>query len=65
MHKHRAKKFDLRPFSGPVRTPSQPRAHGNACEVATCACGAKRFTNFNGKAHERGPWVLPEESNDE
>lgn len=57
MHKHRAKTTRIRAFSGPVAIERQNlAAHGNVCEIATCACGAERHTNRNRRHVERGPW---------
>lgn len=46
-----------KPYSGPVVTRDQnPGAHGNVCVVETCACGAVRSVNVNGRHVESGEW---------
>lgn len=60
MHKHKAKRTDVRPFFGPIEGVSQNRAaHGGVCEVDRCACGAVRRVNINGRHVERGRWRTP------
>ncbi len=34
-----------------------PTARGGETVIDRCACGAKRMTNVNGEARERGPWI--------
>ncbi len=59
-HRHRVVRTDVRCFSGPVRQPENPAAHGNVCFVDHCACGATRSTNANAGQTERGAWVAPQ-----
>ncbi len=35
-------------------------AHGDICDIETCACGARRETNLNGVHIERGEWIRPD-----
>lgn len=55
-HRHRAHTSRDRCYSGPVKEPANPAAHGNICVIDTCRCGAERRTNINGRHVERGPW---------
>ena len=60
MHKrHRPKRSRYQAYSGPVRKPEKPEAHGGICRVDTCSCGAIRRTNINGANYERGTWEVP------
>jgi len=47
----------VRCYSGPVSDRENPRAHGWACELHVCRCGAVRRVNVNGRHVERGPWA--------
>ena len=44
------------PYTGPVRWPGNPAAHGGVSYWQVCRCGATRRTNINGPAHEVGAW---------
>lgn len=62
MHKHKAVKTVDRCFSGPVNNEERNEAaDGNIVEIETCACGAERCTNVNGRHTEQGRWVTQEE----
>ena len=60
MHKHTAKTETTVGYRHPVGPVEQQdeRAHGGVCHVETCACGAQRHTNSNGRHKERGEWYL-------
>lgn len=45
------------PYTGPVRWPGNPAAHGGVSYVQQCRCGAVRRTNANAGAREVGAWV--------
>lgn len=60
MHtKHRAKTEKMTSYSAPAADGERenPAAHGGVAYHQTCACGATRLVNANGRAVERGPWV--------
>ena len=38
-------------------THQEPAAAGGICTVDVCACGARRYTNSNGRYHESSPWI--------
>ena len=61
-HRHRAKTRETRGYMGTVRAPVEENraAHGGVTHVDTCACGARRETNSNGRFVERGQWVVLE-----
>lgn len=61
MHKHKAKTEEIRCFAVPAKgaKSENPSAHGGACFVEVCACGAVRETNSNGRHTERGTWQAP------
>lgn len=50
------------PFTGPIRTPddprAEPRAHGGCAYVQACACGATRKVNASAGYVEYGDWTL-------
>ena len=60
-HRHSVKTESIRAYTGGVATggryPQNPMAAGGVCTVQTCACGAIRKINSNGRHQERGPWV--------
>jgi hypothetical protein len=60
MHQHRTKTYIDRPFAGPVVAASDAHraAHGNITRHATCACGASRRMNINGRHVEAGAWTV-------
>lgn len=60
MHKHRAKTTTTRAYTGSVSRDENRAAHGGVCHHETCACGAERRINSNGRHEERGAWVMPE-----
>lgn len=53
---HRAIKAEDFGFTGPVRSDENRAAHGNICQVETCACGGQRRTNINQHHREVGEW---------
>lgn len=58
-HRHMAESSQEVCFSGSVNkrgTDENPMAHGNICVIETCACGATRRTNVNGRHTEEGDW---------
>ena len=62
-HQHKIKTSTDRGFTGPVTDETAGRyaqnqaAHGNIVRIDTCACGAVRRTNINGRHREYGRWV--------
>ena len=58
MHKHKTQSKTTIGYRYPVGPASRQdeRAHGGVCHVETCACGAQRETNANGRHVERGFW---------
>lgn len=62
-HKHRTANSATRPYTGPVRQPARPAAHGGVCVVERCACGAERRANVNQRFVEQGPWIRPVTTN--
>ena len=48
---------EKRPFTGPVRSPPNVKAHDGICQVDFCECGAKRMSNRNAGAIEMGRWM--------
>lgn len=63
-HKHKAKTEITRGYTGTARGAhytakgENRSAHGGICHVETCACGATRETNSNGRHMERGTWQV-------
>lgn len=57
-HRHKAKTRTTRGYFGGAygAKHQEPRAAGGVCFVETCACGARRETNSNGRFEERGTW---------
>lgn len=50
----------LHPFTGPLSSRPNPRAHGGYCLHEHCSrCGATRRTNHNQGATESTGWYLP------
>lgn len=64
MHRHKAKTETTIGYRYPVGPPhlQRPRAHGGVCHVETCACGARRETNSNGRSKETTGWIVKTET---
>jgi hypothetical protein len=63
-HQHRHRAATSGPASaylGPVRRAVRQnrQAHGGVTYVETCACGAAKVVNRNGRHAEHGPWDMP------
>lgn len=61
-HRHRCATSIIVGYTGTVPRPvcgENRAAHGAVCVVETCACGAVRRTNSNGRHDERGAWIAP------
>lgn len=58
MHKHKAVQEKTVSYRGTAQGARENRrAHGGVCYVAMCQCGARRETNSNAGAIERGAWI--------
>lgn len=59
-HQHKAVTSSTHGYTAPIPGARyEPRAHGAVTIRETCACGAFRRTNSNGRFDERGPWTMP------
>jgi len=60
-HRHRIKTTRTVGYRSTARgcREENRRAHGNICQIDTCACGAVRETNVNAGVKERGAWFAP------
>ena len=47
----------MRSEHGHIVTHCEPRSHGGICIVSTCACGAVRRENRNGRFSEKSEWM--------
>ncbi len=60
-HKRSVKSETIRAYTGgagTARTGQNPAAAGGICLHQTCACGATRKVNQNGRHAERGEWTV-------
>jgi hypothetical protein len=65
-HTHRASKTESETYGWShcvVHGSCNGGSHGGVTFVDHCTCGAKRYTESNGRHIGRGPWITAKDSN--